>query len=955
LLLGFPAVALASQSLRSGSGNSPALPNSPPFTDLSNWRAEVRIHDYTFDGNYALIFGTNSYSIRLGPSNTALITSWKDKSFACSVIFPDRADRILRFQRDAANKRLTVEAWNASDGGGYLQASCGVDSGHTSTERPNDAGSAVSIGGFKGSLAYIRVYSSVVPLQTAPSNSFDGDLVDYELDGDGAERAKHLNVSFTTPAFSTTPTYSPAPVFGQFPASRTFAAGDKGILVDGSNSFTATDNARLKYQWEQIEGPAAGVFAEATVPATMFSAPLAGSYVLRLTVTDDSGKSGARQMKYGAVTVDSNGFVVTGNPAMDMILGPLTIWGTSPWPWFDLTEKADADALRPYQTTYPSAGTQLSGTVTVTSTAQYSPPNVVGTGTHFTKELKPGDGIAFSWPAPDGLTGQWRATVTAIADDTHLSVDVAGNPHPFPFTDVPAFKIDRLQYVYWGDNQNVTTNWNFYDNALALYRLYYRTGIDDYLKAARTLADGWYHYALDHGYNIQPPRYASLQGIIARAVDGRPEYWQGIMAIMNYPVGWNSQFGQTTPLPAGSQIEPRESGYALRWAALLTLVHPDATVRANWCESIANAVTNVWPSVQDDLGNFEEDVYNENVGYPYKAHNGRFGSSPWRGTIALLGLQQAYQALLTPTACNNPDAAASVSRIMIKFVDFIHDYGTGTDRGQLYSVGYETVGQDPLASQGFNQSVPNTTGTLSVTSGSVTVTGSGTNFATVFWGLPGAGLRIQPLQYGVAVTKAVAYIGIPAGNGCNLVLRVASVQSDTQLTLAEPWPASCPSSSKVTSGIGWVATWEGSTNCGSRAAYCEGGPAGDRNLTHDIHAAYLWAWLMTGDPKYFDWATDSLGADYGGPAGGPGTSGPGAGPRADGRTGNFADPLPVCGTPPCGGAGATNAMGKALGMSAGAGNATNAIALYTAATLHLISPDVMRLRLRWPSTAVRPE
>src|SRR5215831_5334081 len=120
LLLGFSAVALASQSLRSGSGTSPVFPNSAPFTDLSNWRAEVRIHDYTFDGNYTLIFGTNSYSIRLGPSNTALITSWRDRSSACSVTFADRADRILRFQRDAANKRLTVEAWNASDGGGYL-------------------------------------------------------------------------------------------------------------------------------------------------------------------------------------------------------------------------------------------------------------------------------------------------------------------------------------------------------------------------------------------------------------------------------------------------------------------------------------------------------------------------------------------------------------------------------------------------------------------------------------------------------------------------------------------------------------------------------------------------------------------------------------------------------------------------------------------------------------------
>jgi hypothetical protein len=679
--------------------------------------------------------------------------------------------------------------------------------------------------------------------------------------------------------------------------------------------------------------------------STMFTVPVAGSYVLRLAVTDDSNRTASKQLKYGAVTLDASGFVVVQNPAMEVLLGPLTMWGTSPWPWFDLTEKADADVLIQYQTTYPAQGTQLSGLLTVLSADQYAPPIVLGSGTHFTRELRAGDGIAFSWPAPDGLTGQWRATVTAIADDTHLSVDVAGNPHPFPFVNVPAFKVDRSQYTFWGDNQNVGTNWNFYDNALALYRLYYRTGVDDYLTAARTLADGWYHFALDHGYNILPPRYASLQGIIARAVDGRPEYWQGIMAYMNYPIGWSAQFGQRTPLLQGSQIEPRENGYMLRWASLLTVAHPDAAVRAQWCGAVTNAVTNVWPYVQDDLGNFEEDVYNENPGYAYKAYNGRFGSSPWRGTLALLGLQQAYQALYAPTVCNKPDVARIALAPIQKFVDFVHNYGTGTDRGQLYSVGYETVGQDPLSAPGVNQSTPNTFGTLSVTSGNKQVSGTNTNFQTVFWGMPGlAGSRPKttsssvPQQYGSPVTKPVAYIGIPAGNGCNLVLKVANVQSDTKLMLAEPWPTYCPSASNITSSVGWVATWEANKNCGSLATYCEGGPSGDRDLTHDLHAAYLWTWLVTAQPKYLDWATDSLGADYGGPAGGPGSSGPGAGPLADGRTGNFADPLPACGTPPCGGNGPVNAMGKALGMSAGAGNATNAIAIYSAAAAHLVSP-----------------
>jgi len=188
---------------------------------------------------------------------------------------------------------------------------------------------------------------------------------------------------------------------------------------------------------------------------------------------------------------------------------------------------------------------------------------------------------------------------------------------------------------------------------------------------------------------------------------------------------------------------------------------------------------------------------------------------------------------------------------------------------------------------------------------------------------------VAPTISGNPVNLPTAYLGIPGADGCHLVFKVVAVVSDTQLTLAEPWPSRCKAQTGVTSSVGWVATWESQKRCFSKAAYCEGGPSGDRNLTHDIHAAYAWTWKTTGIAKYRDWAIASLAADYGGPAGGPGTRGRPAGPLADGSTGNFSDPLPVCGTPPCGGYGATAAMGKAFGMSAGAGNAPNAIAIIT--------------------------
>jgi hypothetical protein len=951
LLSVIPAVALASQSLRSGSGESSPVSNSAPWTKVDNWRAELRIHNFASDDTYQPIFNTNSFSVRLGPGPNVygVLTSWADRSQACGVIFNSHTDVILRFQRDAENKRLTAEVWNAIDGSGYAQSTCGIPTGLET--RPNDGGSKILMGGLKGSISYVRVYRTLVPLHTAPSNTVDGDLLDYELEGNAQDSGPYrANVSLKSAAYTTTPSYPPAVIFGQYPASRTFLAPGGSVAIDGSSSFTATDNAKLTYQWQQASGPSTGTFSAPTASSTTFSAPLPGTYTLQLSVTDNMQNQGVQRVKFGGVTTEANGLISTGDPALDYILGPLTMWGTSPWPWYDLAERAAADAILPYVTKYPDPGTLLSGTISLGSLSNGNPPAVIGTGTQFTTELKVGDSIAFSWPAPDGLIGQWRVNVASITDDTHLSLDTNGYPRPFPFSDLSAYKIDRSQYTYWGDNQNVTTNWNFYDDALAFYRLYYRTGIDDYLMAARQLADGWYHYANDHGYTIQPPRFASQQGIMVRALEGHPEYWNGILAYMVYPLSWSAQFNQMTPYPSGTQIEPRENGYMLRWGALIAKLHPDPAIRQKWCTNIANAVTNVWPYVHDDLGNLEEDVYNENPGYPYKAYQGRFGSSPWRGTIALLGLQQAYDVLNDPGACNNSVAASQALSVMTQFADFVHDYGTGSGRGQLYSVGYETVGQDPLAAKGYDQSTPQTTGTLSVVKGSTTVTGTGTNFMTVFVGVSGSGSTQPAVQYGAQLSRATKYIGIPAGNGCNLTLEVASVQSDSELTLTQPWPSNCPNATNVTSSVGWVATWEGQKNCFSLAPYCEGGPTGDRSLTHDIHAAYLWTWMTTGDPKYYDWATDSLGADYGGSAGGPGSSLPPKGPRSDGLTGNLTDPLPPCGSPPCGGFGALNAMGKALGMSAGAGNAPNAIAIFTASQAAVPSTRPIR-----PAPQARPK
>jgi hypothetical protein len=870
-----------------------------------------------------------------------VIRSWKDGSQACTASLNGTySDIIFRVQRIDATNLLTAEVWKSADGSGYVAANCTLSNPNAGGV-PTDGGNSFSVGTTLANIAYIREYSTTVAPGTPPSNNFDGDILDYEFEGNGNDSSGHAqNLTMSGTTYGATPIYAPAPLFGVYGQPRSFEAG-RGSLQLNSSSFTSTDLATLSNFWTQISGPAIGNFSSRTSSNPTFSAPVAGTYRLQLTVTDSTGSSGVTAVDFGAVAADAGHQVInyildsTTTSKMDVVLGPLTRWGTSPWPWYDLTEMASADSLGPYQLTGPPTPTSVSGTFALAGSSGNA--TVVGTGTTFTSMgWTPGiTTFVIGLPGastPDGLPGALVARLGSITDDTHVSLDGNMAPVPVPMAGVTLSTVPSGSYDYWGLSAQPFSSWNFYDCVLGHYREWRRSGLEIYHQYATALADWWYHYGLNHGYRIPFPKSAGLDGLILRAIDGKPAYWDGILYFLRYPIGWTYQFTQG-PVAPGSTIEPRESGYALRAAALVARLHPSSTVRTEFCGYVANAVVNVWPNVQDDLGNFEEDVYAGNQSYPYKAYNGHFGSSPWRATLALLGLQAAYEALADTSGCNNPTAAATALTTITKFTVFVHDYGTGSSRGQLYSVGYETLGQEPLAGAGGNAATPNTTGTLSITNGSNIVTGTGTNFMTVFWGVTGATGATQATRFGNPVTRPTKYIGIP-GN-CLKVFEVASVQSNTQITLTTN--VNCPTQTNITHGVpayNWVATWEADNDCSpALSAYCEGGPTGSRDLTHDIHAAYMWLYKRTSNITYRNWAEDSLGADYGGPDTGPGPYSPSdvwTSPLSDGGHGNFWDALPTCGTAPCSaaGGGPTINFGKSFGMSAGAGNAPNAIALY---------------------------
>jgi len=984
------------------------VPRVAPYKAMKDLRAEFRLHNYSAPPDWnSWIIKLPDFAVRFVPAELQLYISdlvdLPESKVVAVELKGRKRDILARLQRNSSTKQITLEVWDI-DGGNYSISTTQM----TAMPTTNWTGNNIAMGGgtMRAQLAYLRLYSTLVPLKSSPPAHADGDLGDWELDGglnDQSGRQLDLKLVSGRPAFESTPSYPAKARFGEFGSQRTFRAGKGSLALDGSQSFSSNEDAGLKFSWQQVSGPSAGRFENPLAAKTTFTASAPGTYTIRLTVSDAGGASSFIDVKMGAVPTDDDGLVITGVKAAT-VFGPLTMSGTSPWPWYDFTEMANADALRTLQTAPPRSGVHpLSGTV--------SPPgerarSMVGAGTHFLTELadcssKTGNAKAYScsvagvksyeglatgshfwlpdvscaagasldinnlgaqplywggapvtpancparvfrrlsfnagahrldlggdqpliwfwWKAPDGPgTGRSLNYMVSVGDDTHLNL---ASPH------LPPLSLSHnMQYslpdpvelgTYWNYVAQPSNSLNYYDNVLALYRLYYRTGIDTYLDQARTLADNWWKYAADYGYAIAAPRVIGLLGMIARALDGHPEMWPGIDFNLTYPWPINQMFDVRTPQPVGASLDGREIGYETRFVLRAAALMPGPDKHTFYCGRLHNAVANWWVSSQDDLGQWEEDVYSGNISYPAAPLNGHFGSSSYRSAMAALALEESYDVLRD--SCHDPETAASALKAARRFGDFAHDYSGGAGYGQIPNVQYASnsaYGVHAWAKTQFTE-LPNTRGTLTVTKGSNVVTGSGTNFTNLF---------PAPAQY----------IGIPAQRtnekSCNFVMKVASVQSDSRLTLASPW--SCESTSGIDgSGYGWVATPAARTDCAAlgslKAQACEGTP--DPSLSHELHAMWAWLYWQTGDPKYKTWAQQTLGTDYGGPKGGPGTPTEPAGPFATGNVGNFGAALPSCGAPdnappPCGGYGPVSGLGKSFGFSAGAGNAPNAFA-----------------------------
>ena len=289
---------------------------------------------------------------------------------------------------------MTVEAWNP-DGTHYAHAETPL----LTPVKTSLSGSPMSIGSptAAANLAYLRIYSTVLPENSPPPSRTDGDLGDWEFEGNLNDKSG-IGTNLTgTVHFTPTPSVPINVTFGQFGSQRVWNVNGGSLALDGSATYSSADDPTYTYAWSQVSGPSTGSFSAPNKPASIFNAAVPGDYTIRLTASDGA-TSNQIDVDFGEVNADEKGIIQSGNPAMDIALGPLTMWGTAPWPWYDFTEMANADSLYPLVTAPPTYGqTALAGTVTPTSLMGLS---VVGTGTHFLSDLidcRPATGSASAY------------------------------------------------------------------------------------------------------------------------------------------------------------------------------------------------------------------------------------------------------------------------------------------------------------------------------------------------------------------------------------------------------------------------------------------------------------------------------------------------------------------------------------------------------------------------------
>ncbi len=219
-------------------------------------------------------------------------------------------------------------------------------------ESPYSNGVTVGDGNGGGyAVNYARIYSGTVGLNSRPPVTTDAtaDLVfEWKFDGNlddsgpGGHTATLITgepqyvttlgqslVSAAVTNTSVSPSW-PASIPGYAPSVR---AGFPATLscADSYSQSDTSPNVSCSWQVQLDPGQIAPIWSDLQSQTPTLTGLVFGDYAIQLTATDSENNTATSVTHIGAVATDDNGVVISDNPAVDAIFGPMIAFGSNPW------------------------------------------------------------------------------------------------------------------------------------------------------------------------------------------------------------------------------------------------------------------------------------------------------------------------------------------------------------------------------------------------------------------------------------------------------------------------------------------------------------------------------------------------------------------------------------------------------------------------------------------------
>lgn len=361
----------------------------------------------------------------------------------------------------------------------------------------------------------------------------------------------------------------------------------RSVSLAGTSSVCTGASIPCTYAWTQTSGTTVSLSNANTATATFTAPTPAGDNVqltFRLTVTGADSATSFEDVNVGVVktvsTTDDE--IVIGNASIARLVGRQLMAGSSsiPFTYFD-TWNANGLIFAAWIPDIPPLTAGLRGKVNVTNGS--TAVTCFDSSCKFTEDVNGATGHAdFQNNIRIKDAAGWHEVkVASINSNTSVTLQSAW---AFATSTNTEFDTQGTSPTAGMTTQDWWLFIRYYDLAYCLYVQYYRTGLQEYLTAARRVADcsgKFGHYregrTTPTSGDSPPPREAALEGLMIRNLESGgaalPWVWDWAYEYIDDRLFvWHEQDVRVN----GAQLyDPREQGYVQLYAALLARVLPN--------------------------------------------------------------------------------------------------------------------------------------------------------------------------------------------------------------------------------------------------------------------------------------------------------------------------------------------------------------------------------------------